>query len=39
MGRSALVASGLVLFALTLVVNLGARAVVHRSVRMAEGRA
>jgi phosphate transport system permease protein len=38
MGRSALVASGLVLFALTLVVNLGARAVVYRSVRAVEAR-
>jgi phosphate transport system permease protein len=32
-GRSALVASGLVLFAITLVVNLAARAVVTRSDR------
>ena len=38
MGRSALVASGLVLFALTLVVNLAARAVVYRSVRAVEAR-
>jgi phosphate transport system permease protein len=38
MGRSALVASGLVLFALTLIVNLAARAVVYRSVRAVEAR-
>ncbi len=37
-GRSALIASGLVLFALTLTVNVGARAVVHRSVRVTEAR-
>jgi phosphate transport system permease protein len=30
-GRSALIASGLVLFAITLVVNLGARAVIYRA--------
>ena len=30
-GRPALIASGLVLFAITLVVNLGARAVIYRS--------
>ena len=29
-GRGALIASGLVLFAITLVVNVGARAVIHR---------
>ena len=38
LGRSALVASGLVLFALTLIVNLAARAVVYRSVRAVEAR-
>jgi len=32
-GRSALIASGLVLFAITLVVNLAARAVIYRSGR------
>ncbi|WP_210717324.1 phosphate ABC transporter permease subunit PstC [Amycolatopsis acididurans] len=32
-GRSALIASGLVLFAITLIVNFGARAVVRRSSR------
>jgi phosphate transport system permease protein len=37
-GRSALIASGLVLFALTLAVNVAARAVVHRSVRIVEAR-
>jgi len=37
-GRAALVASGLVLFAMTLVVNLLARAVVYRSVRAVEAR-
>ena len=31
LGRSALIASGLVLFALTLAVNLVARWVIHRS--------
>ena len=39
MGRQALIASGLVLFAITLVVNVAARAVVHRSIRAAaQGR-
>ncbi|MFD2417904.1 phosphate ABC transporter permease subunit PstC [Amycolatopsis pigmentata] len=33
MGRSALIASGLVLFAITLVVNFGARAIVRRGPR------
>jgi len=30
-GRSALIASGLVLFAITLVVNLAARAIIYRA--------
>jgi phosphate transport system permease protein len=34
LGRSALIASGLVLFAITLVVNLVARWVIHRSGRV-----
>ena len=34
-GRGALIASGLVLFVITLIVNFGARAIVHRSVRKA----
>jgi len=38
-GGPALVASGLVLFAITLVVNLGARAVVYRSTRLHTGAA
>jgi phosphate transport system permease protein len=38
-GRSALIASGLVLFAITLVVNGVARAVVYRSGFAAEGKA
>ena len=38
MGRSALVASGLVLFAITLVVNVIARAVIVRSTRAVEAR-
>ena len=33
-GRSALIASGLVLFAMTLLVNVGARAVINRSGRV-----
>jgi phosphate transport system permease protein len=37
-GRSALIASGLVLFAITLVVNVLARGVVYRSALAAEGR-
>ena len=37
-GRAALIASGLVLFAITLLVNVAARAVVWRSVRVAEAR-
>jgi phosphate transport system permease protein len=37
-GREALIASGLVLFAITLAVNMAARAVVHRSTRIAEGK-
>jgi phosphate transport system permease protein len=37
-GRSALIASGLVLFAITLVVNMIARGVVYRSAAAAEGR-
>lgn len=32
-GRGALIASGLVLFVITLIVNFGARAIVRRSVR------
>src|SRR5438105_4963341 len=35
-GREALIASGLVLFAITLAVNMAARAVVYRSGRVAE---
>ena len=39
LGREALIASGLVLFVITLAVNMAARAVVHRSARIAaEGR-
>ncbi|HUP84547.1 MAG TPA: phosphate ABC transporter permease subunit PstC [Acidimicrobiales bacterium] len=38
LGRNALIASGLVLFAITLVVNVFARGVVHRSALAAEGR-
>jgi phosphate transport system permease protein len=34
-GREALIASGLILFAITLVVNMAARAVVYRSGRVA----
>ena len=34
LGRSALIASGLVLFAITLVVNMAARTVVYRSTRL-----
>jgi phosphate transport system permease protein len=37
-GRQALIASGLVLFAITLVVNVIARGVVYRSGLAAEGR-
>ena len=37
-GREALIASGLVLFAITLVVNVLARGVVHRSAIAAEGK-
>jgi phosphate transport system permease protein len=36
-GREALIASGLVLFAITLAVNMAARAVVYRSGRVTEG--
>ncbi|MBV8559776.1 MAG: phosphate ABC transporter permease subunit PstC [Acidimicrobiia bacterium] len=36
-GREALIASGLVLFAITLAVNMAARAVVYRSGRVHEG--
>ena len=38
LGRNALIASGLVLFAITLVVNMVARGVVYRSAVAAEGR-
>src|SRR5438270_976613 len=38
LGREALIASGLVLFAITLAVNMAARAVVYRSTRIAEGK-
>jgi phosphate transport system permease protein len=38
LGRNALIASGLVLFAITLAVNMAARGVVHRSALAAEGR-
>jgi phosphate transport system permease protein len=38
LGRQALIASGLVLFAITLAVNMAARAVVYRSTRIAEGK-
>jgi phosphate transport system permease protein len=38
-GREALIASGLVLFAITLAVNMVARAVVYRSIRVGEGKA
>jgi phosphate transport system permease protein len=34
-GRGALIASGLVLFAITLVVNVAARAILHRSRKRA----
>ena len=34
-GRSALIASGLILFAITLVVNFGARAIARRGARRA----
>src|SRR5438105_8079051 len=37
-GREALIASGIVLFAITLSVNMVARAVVYRSTRTAEGQ-
>lgn len=36
LGRSALIASGLVLFAITLVVNFGARAIVRRGAKEAK---
>lgn len=36
LGRSALIASGLVLFAITLIVNFGARAIVRRSSKEAK---
>jgi phosphate transport system permease protein len=38
LGREALIASGLVLFAITLAVNVAARVVVRRTARMAMGR-
>jgi phosphate transport system permease protein len=38
LGREALIASGLVLFVITLAVNMGARAVVYRSTRIAAGK-
>ena len=38
MGRNALIASGLVLFAITLIVNVVARGIVYRSAVAAEGR-
>jgi phosphate transport system permease protein len=38
LGRNALIASGLVLFAITLVVNMVARGVVYRSAVAAEGK-
>jgi len=38
-GREALIASGLVLFAITLLVNIAARAVVYRTTRLAEAKA
>jgi phosphate transport system permease protein len=38
LGRNALIASGLVLFAITLVVNMIARGVVYRSALAAEGK-
>ncbi len=37
-GREALIASGLVLFVITLGVNMAARGVVYRSTRIAEGK-
>jgi phosphate transport system permease protein len=37
LGREALIASGLILFVITLAVNMVARAVVYRSGRVAEG--
>lgn len=36
LGRSALIASGLILFAITLVVNFGARAIVRRGTKEAK---
>ncbi len=36
-GRGALIATGLVLFAITLVVNVAARAVIHRRQALAGG--
>src|SRR5207248_9587507 len=38
LGREALIASGLVLFAITLAIHMAARAVVYRSTRIAEGK-
>ena len=38
LGREALIASGLVLFAITLAVNIAARAVVNRTARLAGAR-
>ena len=38
LGRDGLIASGVVLFGITLVVNMAARAIVYRSGRVAEGR-
>jgi len=38
LGREALIASGLVLFVITLAVNMVARAVVYRTTRIAEGK-
>ena len=38
LGREALIASGLVLFVITLAVNMAARAVVYRSTRVAHGK-
>jgi phosphate transport system permease protein len=38
LGREALIASGVVLFVITLAVNMGARAVVYRSTRIAAGK-
>jgi phosphate transport system permease protein len=38
LGRNALIASGLVLFAITLLVNVAARGIVYRSALAAEGK-